>query len=404
MSRPLRPITILARLAIAGALVAGCAQAPGQSGVPVSSPSSPPDTASVAPPTSRAPSEPPPPSVGLRWERLAALADVAYVHDLVRGDGGWVGIGDGCRAGCEETTWTTWFSADSQSWPATPLPFARDSGPEEIASSSAGYVAMGVDRETVGDQFQTKVDVWHSDDGQAWDRTGTDLELETCRGRECQHVRGLAVAPSGAIIVGYAYFEDQPSSGPYVSEDGDSWALIEPSAFGVDSLEVRDVHSSDSAVYLVGRTCGSCPTRIWTSIDGRTWASAGELGATDVATASIAIADDTVVAALVTCPPSARCGSEIWSSVDGGQWTRELVRPDLEMVKVVHGGDAFVVVGLRSETYEALTSVDGSNWATVEPGPPSDDDCGVAWLAGGPGTVILGDPDCGIWRGTLSLS
>ena len=208
----------------------------------------------------------------------------------------------------------------------------------------------------------------------------------------------------GAIIVGYAYFEEQPSAGPYVSEDGDSWALIEPSAFGVESLEVQDVHSSDSEVYLVGRTCRSCPTRIWTSTDGRTWAAAGELGATNVGSISIANAGGTVVAALVVCPPSNPCGSEVWSSVGGGPWTRGLVRPDLHMLKVVDGGDAFVLVGLRSETFEALTSVDGTTWATVEPGPPSDDDCGVAWLAGGPGIVILGDPDCGIWRGNLVVS
>jgi hypothetical protein len=326
---------------------------------------------------------------------------MAYAFDLVRGEDGWVGIGDGCRAGCEDPTWTTWFSADGQAWSAQPLPFARDSGPEELAWGGAGYVAMGGDREGSGDDIDVKMDVWRSSDGVTWERTPADLELGKCRGRECPFARGLALAPSGAIVVGYAYYEDEPSTGPYLSEDGERWELLEPSAFGVESLEVRDVQSTASEVFLVGRTCRTCATRIWTSTDGRTWTSAGELGATNVGSASIATHGSRLVAAVVTCPGNTRCGSEVWSSVDGGPWTQDLVRPDLDMAKVVTAGDAFVLVGLRGETYEALTSIDGSTWVTVEPGPPSDDDCGVTWLAGGPDTVILGDPDCSIWRGTL---
>jgi hypothetical protein len=403
MFRPTRGVASLARVALAGVFVAACAQAPGQSVVPTPSGSAPPaGTAGVAAPGSSAVSATRSPSpVGLRWERLNELVDVAYVHDLVRGGDGWVGVGDGCRAGCEPANWTSWFSGDGRSWTATPLPMARDSGAEQLAWGGAGYVAMGMDRRPVGNEMFTKVDVWRSDDGQAWDRTAADLELDACRGAECQHVRGIALAPSGAIVVGYAYFEDQPSAGPYVSDDGHSWALVEPAAFGVDALEVRDVESTAGEVFLFGRTCRSCPTKIWTSTEGRTWTSAGELAAMNVGSAGIATDGRRRIAALVTCSGTTDCVSEVWSSVDGGPWTRDLVRPDLQMLEVVNAGDAFVLVGLRSETYEALVSVDGSDWVTVEPGPPSDDDCGVAWLAGGPGTVILGDPDCGIWRGTL---
>jgi hypothetical protein len=387
------------QVALLCVVAAGCAPAPVGSAAVTPEPT--PILVSPTPPAS--PTAPAPTqTVGLRWERLSELADMAYAFDLVRGDDGWVAIGDGCRAGCEQTIWTSWFSADASSWSATPLPFAGDSGPEQLAWGGPGYVAMGSDRQGIGDSTDVKMDVWRSSDGVTWERTDADLELGRCRaGVGCPAANGLALAPSGAIVVGYAFYEDEPSTGPYVSEGGQRWELLEPSAFGVETLEVRDVQSTASEVFLVGRTCRTCPTGIWTSADGQLWTPAGELAATDVATASIATNGSRLVAALVTCQGNTGCGSEVWSSVNGGPWTQDLVRPDLDVTKVVTAGDAFVIVGLRGETYEALTSLDGSNWVTVHPGPPSDDDCGVTWLAGGPGTVILGDPDCSIWRGTI---
>jgi hypothetical protein len=57
-----------------------------------------------------------------------------------------------------------------------------------------------------------------------------------------------------------------------------------------------------------------------------------------------------------------------------------------------------------SNTRAILRNMDRprSRVAAVEPDIALDGKCGIAWLAGHAGDVLLGDPDCDIWRSSDS--
>lgn len=386
------------------AVIAGCAAPPGETSQPRSSIESPSATGSTdAPPASVAPTQVPAttlpgPTVGVTWERLAVFREMGFAFDAVWGGEGWVGAGD-CWWTCDDGAATAWFSNDATKWFAEALPRANDVVVEEVASNADGYVISAMDYD-IGDVQEAFLQVWLSPNGRDWARVG-ELPLGSCLAG-CPFVRGLGLAPSGAIVVGSVAYEDQPRSGPFVSDDGTDWTLLPPSAFGTDFLDVIHVESTPSAVFVLAFPCVGCALGVWTSTNGRDWTDAGEIDAPRAASASLAVDGDRRVATIMNCPGTRSCEMQAWTSRAGGPWTLTLDAPDIHMAEVASAGGAFVLVGLRPETYIPFTSADGSMWVELGAnGLGSDDDCGVTWLAGGSGNVILGDPDCSIWLGTV---
>ena len=53
-----------------------------------------------------------------------------------------------------------------------------------------------------------------------------------------------------------------------------------------------------------------------------------------------------------------------------------------------------------SGRFGIVRSLDGLIWSAVQPDLQLDGDCSVGWLAGQMGELLLGDPDCDIWRST----
>jgi hypothetical protein len=383
----IRGTTVLALAALVGMSPAGCS--PNQTAPPRTSPMATPTMTPMPTATTG-------PSVDVSWEALPAFG---FVGDIVRGSNGWLGAG-ACQA-CDSPALMAWFSSDAQVWSGYPLPRSRKTELAAVAASADGYLVAAYEQDVLGrDRIDRFLRFWRSATGRTWGRSG-ELKLGRCSDG-CPFVGGIGLTPSGAIVVGGVSYEDARSTGPYVSDDAIAWSLVPASAFGFNDIRVRTIGSTPTGVALFGSVCPDCPTRAWRSADGRVWTEDGSIDAV-AGFVSLAVDGSHRVAAVMDCPGGVKCALEAWTSEGDGPWTETLAGPDIEAAQVVSTDGGFVIVGLSQTTlaYVVFTSSDGSTWAQLPTGPGSDDNCGVAWLAGGPGNVVLGDPDCSYWRGTV---
>jgi hypothetical protein len=391
---------ILARVALAAVVFAGCLPNP-----PTPAPTGTEPTARA----SAAPTETPFPTATERvtsvaWQHVPTFGTVL---DTVRGSDGWVSIGDTCPVVCDPPVATAWSSADGTHWKSHPLPRSHDIWLVSAASNAMGYLVAAYDQDELsngaGRQF---LQFWRSPEGDAWDRVG-ELYLGSCAGDAgCPTVRNVGLAPSGAIVVGNVRpSSDRQGGGPFVSDDAIDWALVPPASFGVDLIDMVHVQSTPSAAFLFGLPCSDCPLRVWTSTDGHAWADAGEIDAPQAGAVSLAVDEYRRVAAIFNCSGKLglTCGLEVWTSLGRGPWAKTLAGPDLRSsARVASADGTFVLVTRRRDTYVTFTSSDGTSWFELPAnGLDPDVECDVTWLAGGPRTVTLGGYQCEMWRGTL---
>jgi hypothetical protein len=284
----------------------------------------------------------------------------------------------------------------------------RTNGPvnlDAVAYGAAGYLVLSYETDPGAPESDPdsglRRQLWTSPDGETWDRIG-GRKLDGC----C--LFGLALAPSGAILIGWGDGDYERGRGPYVSDDGREWTLLKPTAFGVDSLYVEHIQSTASGVALAGWPCvpGHCDARVWTSTDGVTWDQvAGEVPG-DANVRAIATDGRRRVAALTRCPGYS-CPTDLWVSDGDGPWTLGLELPGVDNITVAFTGSAFVAIGAGDHGFVQMASVDGSTWTELaNDGLPTfrdyDEDCVPGWVAARHDTVLMGSADCWYWRGTVS--
>ena len=341
--------------------------------------------------------------------RPAAIGGGQFM-DMVRGEDAWVGvsacfggrcpaIGDGVFA---------WTSSDGETWSASRLP------PDPSVELAARYLVAGAGRYYLTTGTYTifpgpPAEIWASADGVAWQAFG-EVPRTECTRKLCANQGSLAVTPSGTVLVHAVAQMEEKSFGPYVSEDGIEWRLVEPSAFGLDSIVVDSIESTDAAVLLMGRSCWDCEARLWTSTDGTTWDPAEDVPVQLYSRPHLATGDGQRVIVLMACSAAKGCGgTEVWSSADGGPWTRRFSAPDILHAIVGFTGSAFVAVGQGEDParYVVLGSADGVTWSEIPNDStmnPADEECSPAWLVGANGTVLLGgEEECMTLRGTVTV-
>jgi len=356
---------------------------------PVATPSPPATTAS--PPAAKA---------SVAWHPIT-FPDGAYVVDLNTGPAGIVALADCPRCGAIPATalWTR----HAFDWHEVTLPRAKDIALVSVSSASVGYVIGAIDLDQHDGITEEFLQVWRSEIARTWQRVG-EMPLGVQRNGP-RVVNDVVLTTTGAILVGKVSHDGAPapSKGPFITHDAVHWRLVDPSVFGVEAIDVKDLQSIDSELYLIGAPCAECPARVWRSTDGLAWSPLGELGP-NVVRATIAVDGDRRVVAVLTCTAPNDCAMEIWSSIEHHAWTLRVRRDDIDWGRVTFGGGAFVFVGNTNGTdYEVLTSVDGIDWFADDPDPPSGDECGVVWLVGAYDGVYFGDPDCGSFRGTVTV-
>ena len=398
-----------ARIALT-AVLAACVAAP--------SPSAAPETLVVASPGTTPLASAARSRVSVSWESLAGLEAAigdGDVLDLVHGPAGWVAAGD---CGREFRCPTAWFSSDGRKWSQHRLPTSHLFDEVwDVAAGAGGYVidALEHDGQQQAHQPQTWVEFWVSKDGKSWQRRGKLRDIED------PFLRGVALAPSGAMVVGRVWDMSRHASGPYVTSDGQAWDLLTPSAFGVESLYVELLTSTSSEVVLIGSPCEqvdmatkSCNPHVWTSTDGSAWRDTGAIHSADGTTigGALSVASDgrRMVAAGQRCNRTDYCDvwGQIWTSAGGGDWHLVLDQQSLEDGHVVFTGSAFLYIGLNSYIGKPvmLASVDGDTWSAIPADglPYNDEDC-LPWLAAGNDLVVAGNSNLCNWfvGGTIEV-
>ena len=403
MHPTVRGVAILARAALATALISGCTSAPPESAPPGGSNQPPSSGLPVATTLETPRFTPVTTQVAIHWEEISGPED-ALVYGLVAGPAGFVAIGH-CQPAAAFGCPTAWSSPDGMAWAAHPVPAVERAAFSEIASGRGGYVISGFDG-----QFESSDDddgklgtptIWRSPDGVAWERVG-HVGLDAC----CPDIAAdwvqpwtVGLAPSGDIVAGY-YGTGLTSSGPLVLGGSGDWEAIEPSAFGLDTFHLDHVFSTQSEVVLFGGRCMNCPEGAWSSTDGRSWTRVADLTIPTERVDSVATDGRHTVAALGPCLlwryPS--CGSQIWAADDGGGWSVRLDLPSGHL-RVVSTGSSFVAIGSDANAKVVLGSVDGSTWTHVERDVP---ECAGDRFAAH-NDVVVASCGGGWWRGTVEV-
>ena len=369
-----------------------------------------PSATAVAPTATATPSIPRSPSgLTIGWERgtLPAEMHETSFDELVHVNGTWVGATN-CRPGdCGElgSGVVVWASSDGEHWSSGTNMTAASDG--EFASRILAVGTTGFMLTT--DPFTTPLEptqLWLSADGRDW-RAGALPDLG-CTRTPCPDPRGLALAPTGTMLVSFVGRDEDERIDPLASDDGVHWRSIRPSAFGLEALFVESMESTDSAVMLVGKPCADCERRIWTSADGVTWDRVADLRLPPYSQAHLATGHGLRLITLTRCAPVCE-GTEIWGAADDEPWTLRLSERDVSYALPAFTGSAFVAVGVGvgATEWRVLASADGATWRwwpldSAMNG--ADEDCPPSLLAGGSGTLLLGGYlGCGFWQGTVSL-
>lgn len=215
-----------------------------------------------------------------------------WMTDVIEHEGlliavGWnsIGGGDGGRA-------VLWTSEDGVNW-AFHDPAGTPYGevyhfPHELGHLASGDLILMSDIDLGNGSI-----LWTSTDGQAWTEIPTDWEQDP--------VRDLAVGPHMLMAVGYSVFEDNldEAARVYLSSDGHSWNQLAapPGALAVSQV----AYDSASGRFVVGGSDREERPTVWTTADGRAWATttlddrSGAVGAVEAADGLIVMTGGTWV-------------------------------------------------------------------------------------------------------------
>jgi hypothetical protein len=390
-----------ARLALVLGLIAGCtpqpSTLPAASSVPTPTPTEAPDT--VTPSRSG--------GLDLSWQPFERVGDIL---DMAHGGAGWVALADCGVVLCSPGVWI-FFSPDLEVWDTIDLPRSDKVEPISVSANSDGYLVAAYAYADVGEYGTASLQLWRSTDGRSWEHAGK-LDLGTCNIEDCPRVRGVGLAPTGAIAVGDARDgDDHPIDQSRVSEDGATWrsTTIADYSTGVELERVvlQGMESTPTDLFVFGHACGglapaTCTTTVWSTIDGHYWAEEQSFNQN---AGRLVIASNGVerVAGVTACASAfpVDCATDVWTGLNRRAWTNVAPGLDIAAHAVAWSGDAFVLIGERDGRFATYASPDGAAWSEVpsELGGPGG--CGPVWLAGGTRTVTFGVPCGSIWMGTV---
>ncbi len=356
---------------------------------------------------------------------------LAYPVAIAAGETGFAAVGPRVFRDVDTPAGGTagaWRSRDGLAWePATSVAGLAvgdsldiddypDPGLVDVAWGPAGFVAVGIARESV-DRVGA---AWHSSDGLTWVRT--DLP-------EPARARPAAVTWSGStyVIVGVVEEETAPRAVAWLSTDGRSWRRVpDAEAFdiggyitypsGRGSGGPADVTvTQDGSLVAVGRTCTgttsmddtyACRPIVISSSDGEAWRTEP---LPDVSGGGISLPSSVAATAkrVVAVSGGAVEGDPSVFIRDDAGW--RVVDPAgvPTFARIVAFGDRFVALATTATAISLWTSSDGEAWAPVSgmPQPPDVTSLHeVDLVAAGTQVVIVGSAEVGSTEGWSSFA
>jgi hypothetical protein len=191
-------------------------------------------------------------------------------------------------------------------------------------------------------------------------------------------VNDVATIDGRFVAVGQILLETvSPAEGFWASDDGATWEVAAGGLPGGPEETVRAVSGGRSGLIAIGHgaTDGPDPRpggRLWTSLDGRSWAATEAIVGLDGYPVDIADDGSLLVAVgqaeLGFDPAAPAADGTIWYSPDGAAWKRADIPPVDFFDAIVGGANGFVALGVADMDSEVgsrttiLHSVDGQTW------------------------------------------
>ncbi|MGH2464662.1 MAG: hypothetical protein ACRDGI_04310, partial [Candidatus Limnocylindrales bacterium] len=228
-----------------------------------------------------------------------------------------------------------WTSSDSgATWRRSLVAGASDAAMRDLAATSTGLVAVGVDGHPSGGTQIIGIRgaaVWTSKDGTRWTRVPTQASFGGA------HMDHVVAADSILVATGLDVPTGSGSVAPPIwrSSDGLTWTRAEPLWATALSIGADAPIWTGSAFVASGTEILGSGRYIWTSTDGLGWSVADVQGASAPSLAGLAIAGSTIV--LAGTPPG---GGQvlIWASSAGLAWQ------PLQAPAVMEGGAPLRIV------------------------------------------------------------
>lgn len=213
-----------------------------------------------------------------------------WMTDVIEHDGQLIAVGWNRIGCCDGGRAVFWTSKDGVNW-AFHDPAGTPYGEVYHFPHELGHLASGDLILMSGVGLGSGSMLWTSTDGQAW------TEIPTGWGES--GVGDLALGPHMFMALGYSVFEEDPARAArvYLSSDGRSWSELAAPPGARELSEVA--YDSVTGQFVVGGADREERPTVWTTADGRTWATTrlderrGRVGAVAAADGLIAMAGAT---------------------------------------------------------------------------------------------------------------
>jgi hypothetical protein len=215
------------------------------------------------------------------------------ISTIVEGPSGLLALGYpyGDTCGGPPTLAALWASPDGRTWERLPMPKAFTAGSvATIAGGGAGFIALGTKSDG------TTQAIWTSPDGRAW----TSRKLPTVSSGTLA-LDGATSFDGGFIMVGSVLGEEGCGGAAHIkaavwfSADGAAWTRTNLPGASTDPNAALGVRRIGAHLLVTQSLPSSAPTHAWSSTDGRTWASTGEVSS-DLSWASISDGQHVIMA------------------------------------------------------------------------------------------------------------
>jgi hypothetical protein len=268
------------------------------------------------------------------------------IVSVVEYDGLLVGVGRGNTIDIETEEAAVYLSEDGTSWRKVETAEQMVGQMIDLVATDDGLYAVG------GVPGADSAGIWHSDDGEAWERVGGDIE----------HAFLWSITEGGPGLVAVGWRRDpEPSAAVWTSTDGSEWTLA-PDPEGYELYEGTDVAVVDGTLVMVGSSLASQGGRFWTSSDGLEWTIADAPGLD-------AAYPRTVVEApfgLIAIGGGEEMAGATWTSTDGLAWQSfgEPLDGAFLNSALVHEGRLFVGGATQAGTLETGIDAHAMIWST----------------------------------------